>query len=370
MESLMITKDYLEAVKALKDAITKSRYRAAQHVNKEVLYLNYAIGRFISINSRTAKWGSNAIKIISELLQKELPGLRGYSEASLKMMRIFYEAWNDVFENRQLPIDDFQTVNINELEIRQMASDEFTEEDMQYFLNVGFTNHYYIVAKTKTLEERMFYIRRCATEFWGVETTRYHLNENLYEKEGSIHQTNFETTLDESKFKQKALQSFKDNYVIDFVDIENDDVVDERVIENEIIRNIKNFIMAFGSDFAYIGNQFRMEVAGKEYFVDLLFYSRKLRSLVAFELKRGEFKPEYTGKLNFYLAALDKYVKLPDENPSIGIILCKSKNEEIVQLSFSDTSKPMGVATYRTSKELPARLREALPDMEDLKKLL
>ena len=366
----MITKDYLEAVKALKDAITKSRYRAAQHVNKEVLYLNYAIGRFISINSRTAKWGSNAIKIISELLQKELPGLRGYSETNIKLMRLFYEGWEDVFENRQLSTDDFNRIIIKELEIRQMASDEFTKEDLELFLNVSFSNHSAILSKTTTIKERMFYIRRCASEFWNYLTTLYHLNENLYEKEGKIHQTNFGTTLAEPKFKQKALQSFKDNYVIDFVDIENDDVVDERVIENEIIRNIKNFIMAFGSDFAYIGNQFRMEVAGKEYFVDLLFYSRKLRSLVAFELKRGEFKPEYTGKLNFYLAALDKYVKLPDENPSIGIILCKSKNEEIVQLSFSDTSKPMGVATYRTSKELPARLREALPDMEDLKKLM
>lgn len=286
------------------------------------------------------------------------------------MMRIFYEAWNDVFKNRQLPIDDFNRIIVKELEIRQNTSGEFTENDLECFLNVGFTNHYYIVAKTKTLEERKFYIRRCATEFWEVKTTRYHLNENLYEKEGKIHQTNFETTIVEPKFKKKALQSFKDNYVIDFVNIDDDESVDERVIENEIIRNIKNFIMAFGSDFAFIGNQFRMEVAGEEYFVDLLFYSRKLRSLIAFELKRGEFKPEYTGKLNFYLAALDKYVKLPDENPSIGIILCKSKNEEIVQLSFSDTSKPMGVATYRTSKELPPRLREALPDMEDLKKLL
>lgn len=370
MESLMITKDYMEAVKALKDAITKSRYRAAQHVNKEVLYLNYAIGRFISINSRTAKWGSNAIKIISELLQKELPGLRGYSESNIKLMRTFYESWKDVFENRQLSTGDFNSIIVKELEIRQLSTDEFTDDDLNAFLNVSFTNHNVILSKTKSFKERLFYIRRCASEFWDVDTTRYHINENLYEKEGKIHQTNFETTLNESKFKQKALQSFKDNYVIDFVDVENDDVVDERVIENEIIRNIKNFIMAFGSDFAYIGNQFRVEVAGKEYFVDLLFYSRKLRSLVAFELKRGEFKPEYTGKLNFYLAALDKYVKLPDENPSIGIILCKSKNEEIVQLSFSDTSKPMGVATYRTSKELPARLREALPDMEDLKKLI
>ncbi|MBR4836841.1 MAG: hypothetical protein IK004_00190 [Bacteroidales bacterium] len=177
MESLMITQDYLQAVKALKDAITQSRYRAIQHVNKEVLYLNYAIGRFISINSRSAKWGSNAIKIIFELLQKEMPGLRGYSESNIKMMRTFYEGWKDVFENRQLPIDDFYTLNISELEIRQLTTGDFTEEEMEAFLHVGFTNHSLILSKTKTLEERMFYIRRCATEFWSYLTTQYHLNE-------------------------------------------------------------------------------------------------------------------------------------------------------------------------------------------------
>ena len=158
--------------------------------------------------------------------------------------------------------------------------------------------------------------------------------------------------------------------MLDFVNIEDPEIVDERVIEQKIVQNIKNFIMAFGPDFTFMGNQYRIEVAGKEFIIDLLFFSRRLRSLVAFELKRGEFKPENTGKMNFYLAALDKYVKLPDENPSIGIILCKTKNEEIVELSFSDTSKPMGVATYRTSQELPQQLREALPNIEDLKKLL
>lgn len=177
MESLMITKDYLEAVKALKDAITKSRYRAAQHVNKEVLYLNYAIGRFISINSRTAKWGSNAIKIISELLQKELPGLRGYSETNIKLMRLFYEGWEDVFENRQLSTDDFNRIIIKELEIRQMASDEFTKEDLELFLNVSFSNHSAILSKTTTIKERMFYIRRSDAEFWSYLTTQYHIND-------------------------------------------------------------------------------------------------------------------------------------------------------------------------------------------------
>ena len=374
MEQQLITAEYIQAVKAIKQAILESRYRAARHINKEVLALNYSIGRFISINSRYAQWGSNAIPVISMLLQQELPGIKGYSETSIKMMRIFYEEWADVFENRQLPIDDsgimLITKHIDKIEIRQLVTDVLSVSDLESFLNVGFTNHYVILSKVKTKEERLFYIRRCATEFWKVETTKYYLKENLYAKEGTIQQTNFNKTIDNADFKQRALQSFKDEYLLDFINIEDPEFVDERVIEQGIVQNIKNFIMAFGADFTFMGNQYRLEVAGQDFVIDLLFFSRRLRSLVAFELKRGEFKPEYTGKMNFYLAALDKYVKLPDENPSIGIILCKTRNEEIVELSFSDTSKPMGVATYRTSQELPQQIREALPDMDELKKLI
>jgi len=375
MKQTIISSEYLNAVKAIKQAILESRYRAARHVNKEVLALNYGIGRFISVNSRSAKWGSNAIAVISSLLRQELPGVKGYSEASIKMMRTFYEEWRCIFENRQLPIDDLRNQlmlsHINDkIEIRQLVTDELSASDLASFLNVGFTNHYVILTKTKSKEERLFYIRRCATEFWKVETTKYYLSENLFKKEGTIQQTNFNKTIDNAAFKQRALQSFKDEYLLDFVNIEDPELVDERVIEQRIIQNVKNFIMAFGADFTFMGNQYRLEVAGQEFAIDLLFFSRRLRSLVAFELKRGEFKPEYTGKMNFYLAALDKYVKLPDENPSIGIILCKTKNDEIVELSFSDTSKPMGVATYRTSQELPPEIRQALPDMEDLKKLI
>ena len=375
MKQTIISSEYIHAVKAIKQAILESRYRAARHVNKEVLALNYGIGRFISINSRSAKWGSNAIAVISSLLRQELPGVKGYSEASIKMMRTFYEEWRCLFENRQLPIDDLgnqlMLSHINDkIEIRQLVTDELSASDLASFLNVGFTNHYVILTKAKSKEERLFYIRRCATEFWKVETTKYYLSENLFKKEGTIQQTNFNKTIDNAAFKQRALQSFKDEYLLDFVNIEDPELVDERVIEQRIIQNVKNFIMAFGADFTFMGNQYRLEVAGQEFVVDLLFFSRRLRSLVAFELKRGEFKPEYTGKMNFYLAALDKYVKLPDENPSIGIILCKTKNDEIVELSFSDTSKPMGVATYRTAHELPPEIRQALPDIEDLKKLI
>ena len=180
---------YVLAVKEIKNAIIDSRYRAARQVNKEVLELNYGIGRFISENSRRAQWGSNAIAVISKMLQQELPGLKGYSEASIKMMRIFYEEWSVLFENRQLTIDDFNNLidntSNNKITICHFSTEKISESDLTCFLNVGFTNHYIILTKTKSLEERLFYIRRCAKEFWNVETTKYHLKEDLYHKEGS-----------------------------------------------------------------------------------------------------------------------------------------------------------------------------------------
>ena len=370
MEQIKISADYIQAAKTIKQAILDSRYKAVRHVNKEILTLYYWVGNYVSINSRAGTWNTNAIATISQLLQQELPGLTGFSETNIKNMRAFYEAWSPVLNWQLLAADMDNIMIIKELQNRQPAVADLTAEDFECFLNIGFTHHREIIRKTQTLEERLFYIRKCAKEFWSKETLKYHLNENLYAKQGSIQQTNFNQTIDNSSFKQKALQSFKDEYLLDFINVENPDFMDEMEIEQEIVQNVKNFIMAFGSDFAFMGNQYRIEVAGKEFVIDLLFYSRRLKSLVAFELKRGEFKPEYTGKMNFYLAALDKYVKLPDENPSIGIILCKNKNEEIVELSFSDTSKPMGVAIYHTSKELPIRLKEGLPDIEELKKLL
>ena len=366
-DSNLIISQYVIAVKEIKNAIIDSRYRAARSVNKEVLSLYYWVGNYVSVNSRIGKWNTNAISVISKLLQQELPGLTGFSETNIKNMRIFYEAWCHILNNKSISYNSTNDIEFKDLLNRQMASADLNDNDWECFLNVGFSNHREIIRKTSTLEERLFYIRRCAKEFWNVETTKFHLKEDLYHKEGSIQQTNFDKTLEEPDFKQRALESFKEEYHLDFI---NNDDMNERIIEQKVVQNIKKFIMAFGPEFSFMGNQYRLEVSGQEFFIDLLFFSRRLKCLVAFELKRGEFKPEYTGKMNFYLAALDKYVKLPDENPSIGIILCKSKNEEIVELSFSDTSKPMGVSTYRTSQELPEHFRKALPNIEDLKRLL
>ena len=365
--------DYLSAVKVIKDAILKSRYRAAQMVNHEMLALYYGIGGFISTESRSAQWGSGAIKTISAMLKQELPGLRGFSETNIKRMRQFYEVWCPYFTNRPFETGDLTiAVSDKAIAIRPLATGELSEQDLKSFLSVGFTLHDILLGKTKTLDERLFYIRLCAERFWDADELKYHLKEKLYNP-NTIQQTNFARTIDNAVYRQKALQSFKDEYLVDFVNIEDGEVVDERMLENAIVHNIKNFIMAMGSDFTFMGNQYRLKVGDEEFYVDLLFYHRRLRCLVAVELKRGRFHSEYVGKLNLYLSALDEYVKLPDENPSIGIILCRSKDDKVVEFSFRDTFKAMGVATYKTRREFEAKQEienQFIKMGEELKKLL
>lgn len=365
--------DYISAVKIIKDAILKSRYRAAQKVNNEMLALYYGIGGFISVESRNAQWGTGAINAISLMLKQELPGLRGFSETNIKRMRQFYEAWSPYFTNRPFQMGDLElTVSDKAIIIRPFETGDLSEQDLKAFLSVGFTLHGILLSKTETLDERLFYIRMCAEKFWDADELRYHIEEGLY-KDNWIQQTNFGTPIADYSYRQKALQSFKNEYLVDFVNIEDEDAFDERVLENEIVRNIKNFIMAMGTDFTYMGNQYHLKVGEEDYYVDLLFYHRRLRCLVAVELKRGKFRAEYVGKLNLYLSALDEYVKLPDENPSIGIILCRSKDDKVVEFSFRDTFKAMGVATYKTRKEIEAKQEienQFLRMGEELKKLL
>lgn len=187
--------------------------------------------------------------------------------------------------------------------------------------------------------------------------------------------SNFPKTISDATLARKAVMMFKDEYLLDFINVEEigeRDIadVDEKVVEQKIVENIKKFIMTFGNDFAFIGNQYHLEIHGVEHFPDLLFFNRELNAMVVVELKTGEFKTSYLGQLMGYLSILDAKVKKPHENPSIGIVLCKSANKDYVEFVIQDYNKPMGVATYTTSEEMPEKLRNALPDIEELKKLL
>ena len=232
-----------------------------------------------------------------------------------------------------------------------------------------FTHHYEILRRSESINERLFYIRRVASEFWSVDKLKYNIREQLYLKEGSM-PNNFAVTLHDGEQKQKAMRAFRKNYKLDFIEIDDVDEWDEHKVETKIVENIKRFIMALGADFSYMGNQYRLIVDDKEYFIDLLFFNRRLRCLVAIELKWTEFLPEYVGKMNFYLSALDDLVRLPNENPSIGIILCRGQKQRTVEYALRDTRKPMGVATYRAANELPEEYGEVLGGLEGLKELM
>ena len=361
---------YYHAVSVIKQAIEQSRYRVVKAGNAEMLSLYYGIGSYVSKNTREGVWGTDAIGRISKQLRQELPGLRGYSETNIKYMRLFYENWMP-YVKRQPSADEIEVDGRMLLaEIRQPMADEL---DWGEFLTLSFSHHIEIVTKTSDIEERKFYIHECAVHAWNKYTLRDYIKSGLYQNRSSL-PNNFDCSLSDAQYAIKASKAFKENYLLDFVNIENmgeeDEDIDERVIENQIVKNIKDFIIRFGTDFIFIGNQYRIEMAGEEMFIDLLFFNRELNCLVAVELKAGKFRASYLGQLNTYLTVLDDTVKKEHENPSVGLILCKDMNRAFVDYVIRDYNKPLGVATYSTSKDMPERMRKALPDVDELKKVL
>lgn len=357
--------EYNNIILELKDAILKSRYQAAKMVNKELIGLYFSIGKKISETAKKKAWGSKVLEQVSADLQNELPGLRGFSSGNLKKMRVFADFWLEHLSiGSALPNQNVITT----IEISSALPNQLSETFAAHFFLVSFTHHYSIASKCKSIEEANFYIEKVALEFWNYRHLEKQISSKLFYTQGKL-PNNFSQTLPETHF-EKALKTFKDEYLLDFINIQEGEEENERVFEQQIVLNIKKFILSIGYDFAFMGNQFRLIIEKEEYFIDLLFFNRKLQCLVAFELKTGKFKPEYLGKMNFYLSALDDLVKQTNENPSIGIILCKEKNNKTVEYSFRDFTKAMGVATYSTSNELPDKYKEVLPDAETLKKLL
>lgn len=367
--------DMLAAVKTIKQAILESQYRAAKLVNREQLALYYSIGKFVSENSREGTWGTGAIETISQTLQKELPGLRGFSATSIKKMRQFYEQWS-MLTNRPPVAGDLQRTDDEAIIKTERLLDVIRppmagDLDLQDFFSLGFSHHNEILSQTKTLEERVFYIHQAATLCWDKYTLRDMLKADLFHHQAQM-PNNFLRTLPKKQQALRAIEMFKDEYLLDYINVEelgarDPQDIDERVIENSIVQNIKNFIMTFGKSFTYHGHQVHLEKMGHDHWVDLLFFNRELKALVVVELKKGAFKPAYLGQLAAYLRILDDDERLPGENPSVGIILCKDADKAYVEYVLQDYNKPMGVATYKVTQD---RLRELLPSEEEMKRLL
>ena len=365
------------AVHAIKSAILQSQQRALAAINQEQLALYYGVGRYISMNTRNKNWGKGFIEAISEQLRKELPGLRGFSAPSLRKMRTFYEEWQILSDNSFVETNKLTNsrknsfVETNELPIVQFKID--ANFPIAAFMSIGFTHHYTIISKVKDIEQRKFYIQFASNTKAKVEDLEQMILDNLYSHQGEL-PNNFMKTIPDQLQAYRAIKMFKDEYLLDYINTEElfvrDKDRDERIIEQSIVQNVKEFIMTFGKDFTFVGNQYHLEKFGVEEFPDLLFFNRELAALVCVELKDGPFKTSYLGQLAGYLRILDDEVRKPNENPSIGIILCKSANKKFVEYVIQDYNKPMGVATYKTTADMDERLKNLLPPIEELEKLL
>lgn len=396
-EDSSLTVMYSKAVDTIKDAILNAQYEAARGVNSIQLMLYYGIGRYLSHNTRQGKWGTDAIGTISRMLKADMPGLRGYSETTLKRMRIFYEAWIELdatlgVDNSSIQMDEMgkegqvfaqmiesqllrkSSIEMDEIVVQPFnfpALDAFPAND---FRSIGFTHHYNILVGSKSREERLFYISICAREHLTPDGVKNCIKQDLYAQRGQL-PNNFLQRLPSGNLAKRAILAFKDQYMLDFINVEelgarDIEEVNETLVEQTIVNNIKQFILRMGKDFLFVGNQYTISVGGHDHRIDLLFFNRELDCLVAIELKTGSFKSIYLGELNGYLRLLDDYVRKPHENPSIGIILCKSAERSYVEYMIQDYDKPMGVATYKTATDMPERLRKALPSHEELLRLM
>ncbi len=300
--------------------IKKARFNALRSVNQELIRLYWQVGCYISDRVEKEEWGKGVVAKLSVHLQKTMPDSTGYSAQNLWRMKQFYEAY------RKYP-------KLSTL-LREL----------------GWSNHLHILSKSKTIEEKEFYICLAVKERYSVRELERQIDSGYYER-AMISKKKVSPLV--TQLSRDAVDAFKDTYVLDFLNLPEPH--SESDLQKSIVSHLKEFILEFGKDFAFIGQEYRLQVGKNDYFIDLLFFHRGLRCLVMIELKIDDFKPEYLGMLNFYLEALDRDVRKPEENPSVGIILCKSKDEEVVEYTLSRNLSPALVSEYKT-KLIPKKV--------------
>jgi len=328
--------DYAALLAEVKERIRSAQYEALKVVNKEMIALYWDLGKLIAERQNREGWGKSVVKRLATDLQNEFPGVGGFSASNLWRMKGFWDAYAD--SRKLAPL------------VRE----------------IGWSHNIVIMERCHDPLEREFYIRMTRKFGWSKNVLIHQIENQSYEKT-LLGQTNFDKALTPGQ-RARALLAVKDEYTFDFLEMGEEH--SERELERALIARIEDFLRAMGGLFAFVGSQFRLAVDDKEYFIDLLLYHRRLRCLVAIELKIGEFQPEFVGKMQFYLTALDRQVREEGECPSIGIILCKEKNRTVVEYALHDTRKPIGVSTYRMVKRLPKELKGQLPSPDEIAKLL
>ena len=328
--------DYAGLFNEIKERVRAAQYAALRAVNKELVALYWDIGRIIAEKQKGNTWGEAVVQRLAADLQREFPGAKGFSTSSLWRMKGFYETY--ALSGKLAPL------------VRE----------------IGWSHNLIILERCPDPLQREFYLRMTKKFGWSKNILMHQIDNQSYEKT-LLGQTNFDKAVTPA-LRAQAKFAVRDEYTFDFLELGEKHA--ERELERALVDRIESFLRSMGGLFAFVGSQFRLEVDGREFFIDLLLYHRRLRSLVAVELKVGEFQPEFVGKMQFYLAALDRQVREKGENRPIGIILCKEKSRTIVEYALHESNKPIGVATYRMVKRLPKELKGQLPSPEEIARLL
>ncbi|MDR0920525.1 MAG: PDDEXK nuclease domain-containing protein [Oscillospiraceae bacterium] len=324
---------YFQILEGVKEQIHTAQYKAVLGANKELIILYWNIGNVIIANSQ---WGNKFVDNLARDIKLEFPNIKGFSVRNLKYMKKFAEI-------------------VLDFEIVQTLSAQLSWSHNVYHYN-----------KTKTYSEYIWYVAGTIKNGWSLSSLEFYVEKKSYQRQMPDNQaTNFELTLSEPQSKL-AIETLKSPYIFDFV--EKREGMIEREIEAEMVKNITKTIMELGTGFAFVGEQYRLTVSETDYYIDLLFYHLNLRCYVVIELKAGKFKPEYAGKLNFYLSAVDDMLKHETDNPSIGIMLCKERDRLTAEYALKDINKPIGVSEYKLSDYLPEELADTIPSAEDIEK--
>jgi predicted nuclease of restriction endonuclease-like (RecB) superfamily len=322
-------------IESMKETVRAAQYEALKAVNVQLINLYWALGKAIS-EKQAEGWGKAIVQTLSKELQAEFPRMSGFSAGNLWLMAQFYDEYY---------ANEFLVPLVRE---------------------ISWSKHVVILKKCKDNQERQFYIMATKKFGWTKNILIHQLENKTYEKY-LLNQTNFDAVLPET-IKKQAILAVKDNYTFDFLEL--GDNYSEYELEQALIANIRKFLLEMGSDFTFIGNQYKVYVNDREYRIDLLLFHRRLQSLIAIDLKIGEFEPEHKGKMEFYLSVLNDTVRLPHENSAIGIIICKSKDRTVVEYSLKTATLPIGVATYNTTETLPEEYKNLLPSAETISQKL
>ena len=327
---------YFEVLNDIKKTLMTTRNRIVENVNKDLVLMYYSIGLKLIENN---KWGSSFIDMLAKDLKREFPTLKGMSARNLRYMQKF---------------------------ATEFDNDEFLQHDVA---KLPWSSLTIIMDRVKDKEQRKWYIIESIENGWARSVIIHQIASKLYERQALLENktTNFDNTLP-SPNNEQVKELLKDPYIFDFITADKDSK--ELDIERELTANITKLLLELGNGFAFVGKQYHLEIEKEDYYIDLLFYNLKVRSYVVIELKTTEFKPEYAGKLNFYLSAVDKYIKDENDNPTFGILLCKDKKKVTAQLALKDINKPIGVSEYKILSEIPEFLENTLPSIKDIEKRL